>query len=236
MRVLLMLLLLSAGLNLWGAALPEWMIPLREAIFEHKLTADEITPLYRDARNAAPVHLSGTALDLALSRCELLMGQAYLDEDRNGDARPHFAEGLSLAEKAQKAENSAEAWLLMSENISRLAQIGPLTFTMANGLSVEKWAKNVLALEPRNAAAQRLIASRWVFAPGPLGNPKKGIEMMMAILENGDMEREDYFNVYSAIGYGYIQLRKPADARPWLLRALEIYPTNRFANGLLAKT
>jgi len=124
----------------------------------------------------------------------------------------------------------------MSENVSRLCQIGPLSFTMANGLNVEKWAKNALAIDPRNAAAMRLIASRWVFGPGPLGNPRRGIDMMKAILEDGDMGKDDFFNVYSAIGYGYLQLRRPAEAKPWLLRALEFYPANKFVNGLLAKT
>jgi len=216
--------------------LPEWQLALREAVMGHTLSADQIKSLYDRAVTEARRSLSGVNLDLALSRSELLMGQALLDEERNTEARPHFAEGLRLAQRAQESLNIAEAWVLMSENISRLAQIGPLTYTMANGLNVERWARNALAIEPRNAAAQRLIASRWVFAPGILGNPRRGIEMMLAILENADMGKDDFFNVYSAIGYAYIELRRPAEAKPWLLRALELYPNNRFANGLLAKT
>jgi tetratricopeptide (TPR) repeat protein len=217
-------------------ALPEWQIALRDAVMGYTLSADEIRPLYAQATEGARQSLGGADLDLSLSRSELLMGQALLDEERNEEARPHFAEGLRLAQKAQEAENSAEAWVLMAENISRLCQIGPLGFTMSNGLSVERWAKNALALDPRNAAAQRLIASRWVFAPGILGNPRRGIEMMKAILENGDMGMDDLFNVYSAIGYGYLQIRRSADAKPWLLRALELYPANKFVNKLLVRT
>jgi hypothetical protein len=59
---------------------------------------------------------------------------------------------------------------------------------------------------------------------------------MMAIFSNADMDIEDRFNVNSAIGYGYLQWRRSDDARPWLLRAKEIYPTNRFVAGLLART
>jgi len=240
MRKFTLRFLLAVSLAVFSAfsvgALPDWQFDLREAVMGHTHSADEIKPLYERAVREAKLSLTGVELDLSLSRSELLMGQALLDEERNAEARPYFAEGLRLAQKAQETSNSAEAWVLMSENVSRLCQIGPLGFTMSNGLNVEKWARNALAIDPRNAAAQRLIASRWVFGPGILGNPKRGVEMMMAILEDGDMGKDDYFNVYSAIGYGYLQLRMPADAKPWLLRALEYYPTNKFVNGLLART
>jgi tetratricopeptide (TPR) repeat protein len=106
---------------------------------------------------------------------------------------------------------------------------------MANGLNVEKYAKNALALNSRNAAAQYIAAARWVFAPAPLHNHKKGIQMMEAILTESDPEKDDYFNVYSAIAYAHIQQKKYAEARPWLVKSLEIYPTNKFAAELLEK-
>jgi tetratricopeptide (TPR) repeat protein len=59
--------------------------------------------------------------------------------------------------------------------------------------------------------------------------------MMQAILVNGDMEKDDLFNVHLAIGYAYIQQKKYGEARPWLLKSLEIYPTNKFAAEQLAK-
>ena len=236
LSAVLLAVLFTAGPVLMADTLPEWQFALREAVLGHTLSADGVRSLYVRAAEAAKQSLAGVSLDLSLSRSELLMGQILLDEEKNEDARPHFAEGLRLARKAQEAVNSAEAWVLMAENISRLCQIGPLSYTMANGLNVGKWAKNALAIDARNAAAQRLIASRWIFAPGVLGNPGKGVEMMKAILKDGDMGKDDLFNVYSAIGYGYLQMRKPADARPWLLQALELYPANRFVNGLLAGT
>jgi len=107
---------------------------------------------------------------------------------------------------------------------------------MANGLNVEKYAKNALSIDERNAAAQYLIAARWVFAPAPFHNHKRGIEMMKDILENGNMDKDDYFNVHFAIGYGYAQQKNNRDARSWLMKSLEIYPTNKFARELLEKT
>jgi len=235
MRVLIMLLLLTAGFSLWGDALPEWMVPLREAIYEQKLKADEIKPLYLAAQTAAQAQSSGTALDLALSRCEYFMGRALQYEERNDEARIHYNEGMRLAEKALEAEPSAQGWLMRAENLSQACALGTLSFAIGNGLNVEKFAKNALALNNRNAAAQVIVAARWVYAPAPLHNHKKGIEMMQAIFNDGDMEKDDRFNVNIGIGYAYIQQKKYAEARPWLLKAQEVYPTNKYVAELLAK-
>ena len=236
MRVFWALLLMTtAGLALWGDALPEWLVPLREAIYEQKLKADEVVPLYRAAQAAARQQASGTALDLALSRCEYLMGRAFQYEERNDEARVHYTEGMKLAEKALAAQPSAEGWLMRAENLSQACALGPLSFAISNGLNVEKFAKNALALNSRNAAAQYIVAARWVYAPAPLNNLKKGIEMMQAILTNGDPEKDDRFNVHIAIGYAYVQQKKYDEARPWILKSLEIYPTNKFAAEQLAK-
>ncbi|MCL2128359.1 MAG: hypothetical protein FWH38_08895 [Treponema sp.] len=233
MRILTLLLLtLSLGV-LNAESLPEWIVPLREAVYEQKLSADDTVPVYLAAAEASRQRCSGTALDLALSRCEYLMGRALHFEKREKEANVHYHEGMRLAEKALEASPSPEAWLLRAENLSQTCAIGPWTYTMANGLNVEKFAKNALALNSRNAAAQYIVAARWVFAPAPFSNHKKGIEMMKEILDNGDMEKDDRFNVLSAIGYAYIQQKKNDEAGPWLLRSLEIYPTNKFVAGLL---
>jgi tetratricopeptide (TPR) repeat protein len=235
MRVFLFLLVFTgfSAAGLQAESLPEWLIPLREAVYEQRLTASEVTPLYRAAKTAAIAYCSGTALDLALSRCEYFMGRVFQFENRNADAADHYAEGMRLAERATQANPSAGAWLLLAENLSQSCAVRSTAFAMANGLNVEKYAKNALALNSRNAAAQYIVAARWVYAPAPLNNLRRGIEMMEAITTAGDMEKDDRFNGYSAIGYAYIQQRRHADARPWLLRALEVYPSNKFARELL---
>jgi tetratricopeptide (TPR) repeat protein len=163
------------------------------------------------------------------------MGRALHYEKMNDEAVVHYYEGMRLAEKALAAAPSAEAWVLRSENLSQACSIVSWTYAMANGLNVEKFAKNALALDGRNAAAQILVASRWVYAPAPFHNHRKGLEMMMEIPRNGNMEKDDAFNVYLAIGYAYIQQKKFGEARPWILKSLEIYPSNKFAAELLAK-
>jgi tetratricopeptide (TPR) repeat protein len=215
--------------------LQEWLIPLREAVYEQKLDADKIKPLYFAAKTAASVNCSGAELDLALSRCEYFMGRAFQYYKKNNEAFSHYQDGIKFAEKAAAASPSADAWVMRAENISQSCAVGTVAYAMANGLNVEKFAKNALALNSRNAAAQIIIAARWVYAPAPFNNHKKGIEMMTDILEKGDMEKDDRFNVNVAIGYTYVQQKKYADARPWLLKSLEIYPSNKFAAELLDK-
>jgi tetratricopeptide (TPR) repeat protein len=211
------------------------MLPLREAIYEQELNADEVKPLYLAAKTAAHEHCTGAELDIALSRCEYFMGRAFQYEKRNKEAGVHYSEGMKLAEKALEASPSAAAWLLRSENLSQNCAVRSLSYAISNGLDVDKFAKNALALHKRNAAAQYIVAARWVYAPGLLGNHKKGIQMMQAIITEGDMEKDDMFNVYSAIAYAYNQQKKYAEARPWLIKALEIYPTNKYAAELLEK-
>jgi tetratricopeptide (TPR) repeat protein len=235
MRVLAFLILLAAGVGLRAESLPEWLIPLREVIYEQQLKADEVKPLYLTARAAAQRHYSGAGMDLALSRCEYFMGRVLQYDKRNSEAAEHFAEGMKCAERAIAQAPSDEAWLMLSDNLSQSCTVRSTAFTLSNGLNVEKYAKNALELNSRNATAQYIVAARWVFAPAPFHNHKKGIQMMEAILTESDMEKDDYFNVYSAIGYAYIQQKNYADARPWLLKSLEVYPTNKFVAELLAK-
>lgn len=216
--------------------LPEWYIPLRDAVYEQELTADELVPLYQSVKEKAEDSLSGADLCVMLSRCEYMMGRAYQYEERKNEAADHYAEGISWAEEAVDSGVSTQAWQMLAENISQSCAVRSTAWAMANGLKVEKYAKNALALNGRNAAAQFMIAARWVFAPAPFNNYRRGIEMMEAIITEGDMEKDDLFNVYSAIGYAFVQQKKYAEARPWLLKSLEVFPSNKFVQSLLAKS
>ena len=237
MRVLALMVLISAGVFAQAqTTLPDWYLPLREAVYEQNLKADEILPVYREVSDKARQVLSGAELYVMLSRCEYMMGRAYQYEERKAEAASHYSEGINWAEKALEASLSAEAWQMRAENTSQSCAVRSVAYAMANGLNVEKFAKNALAINSRNAAAQYMIAARWVFAPAPFHNYRKGIEMMNAILSGADPDKDDFFNVHLAIGYAYVQQKKYSDARPWLLKALEVYPTHKYARELLAKS
>ncbi|MDR0555377.1 MAG: hypothetical protein LBG76_11370 [Treponema sp.] len=216
--------------------LPDWFIPLREAVYEQRLTADEVSPLYREVKDTAQARLSGAALNLMLSRCEYMMGRVYQDNNLKDEALACFEKGIEWAEKSLAIQANSGAYEILAANIGQACMLKPVPWVMANGLRVEQNAKKALTLNPHNAAASYLIASRWVFGPGLLGNPKRGITEMEAILNSsGELQKDEFFNVYSAIGYGYIQLKKYQDALPWVQRSLAIYPSNKYAGDLLSQ-
>jgi tetratricopeptide (TPR) repeat protein len=233
--ILLAIFLLLPGIPAEAETLPDWFIPLREAIYEQQLTANEIEPLYREIQTRAISSLSGATQFIILSRCEYMMGRAYAYEEKKAEAGKHYDEGINYAQRAMSLQESDEAWVLLAENISQNCTVRPTSYALSNGLKVERFAKNALDINRRNAAAQLLIAVRWVYAPSPLHNYNRGIQMLTEIQTNGDLEKDDRFNLYLATGYGYMQQKNNAQARLWFSRAVEIYPTNKFVQSLLAK-
>jgi tetratricopeptide (TPR) repeat protein len=230
------LMCILANIPAQAETLPEYLTALRDALYEQNLKADEISDLYEKAKQYAEASPGQAERFIFLSRCEYFMGRAYQFEERKGEAAARYEAGIGWAEKALDVAPSAEAWVILAENISQSCAVRSTAYAMANGLKVEKYAKNALGLDARNAAAQYMVAARWVYAPSPFHNYRKGIDMMTEIISNGDMQRDDQFNVFSAIGYTYIQQKKYADARPWLIKSLEIYPTNKYVRELLGKS
>jgi tetratricopeptide (TPR) repeat protein len=229
---LLVFLCFFTGFSATAETLPEWFIPLREAIYEQQLTAVEIEPLYHEISNKAKTALSGDSQYLILSRSEYMMGRAYQFENKKNEAITHYDEGIKWAEKALEIRESAEAWVILAENISQSCVVRPASYAIANGLKIEKYAKNALAIDNKNAAAKFMIAARWVFAPAPFHNYNKGIEMLNAIPDSSNMEKDDMFNVYSSLSYAYIQKKNSAQASQWYSKANEIYPTNKYLKTL----
>ena len=199
------------------------------------MKADEIATLYKTIKSKAENSLSGAERYLVLSRCEYMMGRAYQYEDKKSLAAGHYDAGMGWAQKAIDTRPTDTAWQMLAENQSQACAVRSTAYAMANGLNVEKYSKKALELNKRNASAQYMIAARWVYAPPPLHNYKKGIEMMQAIITDADMQKDDSFNVYSAIGYTYVQQKKFTEARPWLLKALDVYPSNKYVQKLLTE-
>ena len=234
--ILLSIFLLLAGVPASGDTLPEWFIPLREAVYEQKLNADEITPLYRNISAQANGTLSGQALCVMLSRCEYMMGRSLQYEDRKDEAAAFYERGMNYAQEALDLKPSPEGWQMLAENISQSCAVRSTAWAVSNGLKVERYAKNALNMDSGNTAAQYMIAARYVYAPAPFHNFKKGIQMMEAIIDGFDsrLQKDDRFNVLSAIGYAYYQQKMKTDAKIWFIKALEIYPDNKFAGKILA--
>jgi tetratricopeptide (TPR) repeat protein len=220
-----------------NADLPDWFVPLRDAVYEQRLRAGDMLPLFREAERRAETSLSGRDRYIMLSRCEYMMGRAYQYEERKAEAAARYEQGIAWAEKSLEAGASAEGWRMLAENIAQSCVVRPPSYALLHGLKIEKYAQNALALDGQNGAARYLLAARYVYAPPPFSDYQRGIAMMLAILEGENrLLRDDLFNLYSAIGYAWIKQKKYAQARPWLEKSLGLYPTNRFVRDLLEQT
>jgi tetratricopeptide (TPR) repeat protein len=59
---------------------------------------------------------------------------------------------------------------------------------------------------------------------------------MTDLLNDGALriQKDDRFNIVSAIAYAHFQQKNYAEAASWFSRSLEIYPGNEFAKKMLA--
>jgi tetratricopeptide (TPR) repeat protein len=229
------LLVMGVSFSAW-AEMPDWYLRLRDAIYEQQLDAGGIEPIYEEAKKAAEASLSGPVLYVMLSRCEYFMGRAYQEDQRKDDAIRCYERGVALAEKANAETPSAGAYEMLASHIGQQCMLRSVPWVMVNGLKVEENAKKGLGLNNRHAACMYMIASRWAFGPKPFGKPERGVTELSAMLDGKvDLEKDDYFNIYSGIAYAYLRLDEKAKAFTWVTKALELYPTNKFALGLLEK-
>jgi tetratricopeptide (TPR) repeat protein len=219
------------------STLPPWFIPLRDAVYEQELKADEIAPLYRDALVKAGLASSESEKLVLFSRCEYMMGRAYQYEERKEEASLCYERGMKYAEDSIKLDGGAWACQMFAENISQACAVRGTSYAVSNGLKVEEYAKKALKLDADNVASLLMVASRWIYAPWPFHNHSKGIKLLNEIISKYDkddmMQRDDHFNVYIALGFVYNEQKKKADARRWLEKALSVYPTNKYADKLL---
>jgi tetratricopeptide (TPR) repeat protein len=213
---------------------PAWFTAFRDAAYGQTMTAEELAFLGQEVEERAVRNLSGGERYLILSRCEGLLGRAYLYEERRAGAEQHLEQGLDYAEQALTQEPSAEAYRLLAEHTGQLCIIRSLSYLAVNGPKMERYAKRALALEPRNAAARYLLAARYIYAPSPFASLQRGIPLLEGLAMEGGLDREERFNVYTALIFAYTSLNKRGEARLWLERALALYPTNRWATELYA--
>ena len=233
---LLLFVMLSATVPLHGEEFPEWYTRLRDAVYSQDLSSRDISGLYNAARERALAELSGAALSVMLSRCEYMMGRSFQYEENKEAAAASYERGINYAQEALDRKASPEGWQMLAENISQSCAVRSTAWAMANGLKVEQYAKNALNMDGGNTAAQHMIAARYVYAPAPFNNYRRGIQMMEAIAANFDdrLHKDDRFNVYSAIGYAFYQQKKYGDAKAWFEKSLEVYPDNKFVGKLFA--
>ncbi|MFI3256779.1 MAG: tetratricopeptide repeat protein [Spirochaetales bacterium] len=214
--------------------IPASVVLLRDTMYNDPLNHTALNSLYEDIIAELQSSLNGYDLYVALSRCEYYMGRSYAYADEKEKAGMYYDKGLEYAEKALDINKGYEALLMYGEHISQNCAVKSTSYAIANGLKVGRYAKDVLKLQPKNAAAMYLSSAQHVYAPSPFHNYRKGISEMTDILNTSGiiLAKDDEFNVTSAIAYAHMQRKEYDEALTWIAKALELYPSNIFALAL----
>jgi tetratricopeptide (TPR) repeat protein len=209
--------------------IPAWLIPLRNAVYEQSLNSTETKPLYEAALQKADQY-SGAERDILKARCEYFMGRVYQYYHEEEAAERHYERAERFAVRSLEIKETAQGWEMYAAAVSQLCMLRSPAWVMTHGLNVEKFSRNALRLDTRNAPARFMIASRWVYAPWPFGDPQKGINMMNGILDgHSDLQKDDLFNIYIALSYANFRVKNPTEAENWRQKALGLFPANKFA-------
>ncbi|MDR0383443.1 MAG: hypothetical protein LBH50_05595 [Spirochaetaceae bacterium] len=215
---------------IFAQSLPDQVARFRDEVYMCSGDAASLARLGNDVEERIKGELSGTELSNALSFCEYLIGKAYQNENNGTEAAARYQSGLDYAAASVKANPTADGYRMMADNMSQLCTLKSTAWVIANGSKVASYANKGLGYNPRNAACAYMIAARWVYAPAPFSNVRKGINEMQDILSGKyDLEKDDYFNVYYSLAYAYNRLKQPDNVKPWLDKALAIYPSNQDA-------
>jgi tetratricopeptide (TPR) repeat protein len=203
---------------------------LRDAVYNSE-TLISIEASYQDAVGRLDtVSLPEAERKLWRSRIEYMVARGYQANEDKTRSVTHYESGLSSLDALAPDQISSESWRMTSECISQLCLLKKVGWVVVNGPKVATYAEKALALNPKNAAAQVIIAAARIYPPAMFGgNPKRGIELMKEALSLGTAEKDDLFNIYSGIGLAYGKLKDTAEARRWLEMALELYPRNSYA-------
>lgn len=208
---------------------------LRDSVYNGSADAAGVQLLHNRAVEAARGIFSADVLPVALSRCDYMLGRFHSYAGDKEAAGRCYDSGAAFAEQALSVSDSAAANLMYGENISQNCSVKPVGYALKYGTKVGEIAERTLELDPSCGAAMYMLNARYVYAPRPFNNYRKGIAAMKGILDESGvvLHKDDLFNVLSAIGYAHMQSGNREEAEAWLSRALEVYPGNGFVRSLL---
>jgi tetratricopeptide (TPR) repeat protein len=236
--VLALLLFFSASIEVCAASAGNLSMVrtgyevLRDAVYNSEALS-RIEAAYRDAvARLEQAGLPDADQVLWRSRIEYMVARGYHALEDKVHSVAHYESGLASLEVLTPDQVSSESWRMTSECISQLCLLKKVGYIVTNGPKVSTYAEKALAMDPKNAAAQVIIAASRIYPPAMFGgNPKRGIELMKEALSFGTADRDDLFNIYLGMGLAYGKLKSIEEARRWLGMALELYPGNNYARS-----
>jgi tetratricopeptide (TPR) repeat protein len=230
--VFLILLFHTAFLQAY--AFPESFCTFRESVYAQDTNLPELMRLYAQAKEDIQTSFSGADLYTSLARCEYLMGLSFQTEGKKNEAAAFYEQGIAWAEESLARQPTSEGYRLLGTNISLLCGARP-SYALSNLSGIEENANKAIDMDPQNLTAYYLIAAKYVAAPWPFGNVRRGASLLAEITNRniGDMEKEDLFNLYLMLEVASIKLKRNEEAQLWHEKASALYPSNNFISVLL---
>ncbi len=204
---------------------------LRDAAYDESEPIEEIRERYRRTIQAADADAPDPKLRLyRRSLAQLMAGRAERAAGNPEAATGHYEACLASARASLDLGSYSEGYRMMAEAVSQMCLTRGAAFVLANGSSVLRYARQAIALDGNNGRAHIILAAAKIYPPAVLGgDPDRGASLLKRSMEMPDIEKDDWFNIYSGMGVACAKLRLKDEAAGWLERALRLYPGNRFA-------
>jgi tetratricopeptide (TPR) repeat protein len=171
-----------------------------------------------------------------LAEVEYLYGFVEQGDDRLPQAQRRFEVGRDILLESLSHGESSRAYRLLADIYAQLLILNGVLYKMSYGPKVKELAEEALRLDSRNAKARLTLALFYKNAPSIAGGSRaKSLQLLHELENERDLERADRFAVNAWLGIAYSESRRPAEARRYLRRALEVYPGNAWLQGMLAE-
>jgi len=226
--------LLFSHIQLYAEQLPDSFYLFRDAVYAQNTGTVQIMRLYTAARQDIEKIYSSADLFRAFSRCAYLVGVSFQTEGKKNEAAAFYEQGIAWAEDSIALCPTSEGYQYLAANIALSCWVKPLSYALANIDRIEENAQKALDLDSQNLAVRYVIAAKYIQAPWPVGNLKKGANLLEEITKKNidSLEKEDIFNIYLGMAVVCQKEKKNEEAGIWYNKALALYPTNKFMETL----
>ena len=215
---------------------PDSFNDFRETVYMQSRDLSETIRLYTTAKQDIENILTDVQKYLALSRCEYLMGISSKASGRENESATFFEQGIVWAEESLAIRPTSEGYRILGTNISFLCEVRR-SYGLRNFGKIEENARKALELDPHNLMAQHLLASKFIVAPWPFADVRRGAALLEEITRQNylTLEKEDLFGLYLLLEAACIKQKKNQEAQIWHEKAVNLYPTAGIFVSLLLK-
>ena len=110
-----------------------------------------------------------------------------------------------------------QVYVLYADSISQNCALKPKSYAISQGPKIKTMAKKALDLDPTYGTAYFLTNTQNIFTPPPFGNLEEGMKALIPLLDKNiyRMDKADYYNAFTARGFGYLEKGDKEQAEYW---------------------